>query len=83
MSTTIKFLQEIRDGAKLLGIAPSYLCQMAVGNSKLMIRLEAGGKVTLDTVDKIRAYIAANRPQAPSIVPPCDPPANCRSSEET
>ncbi len=64
MSLTLDFLQEVKIGADMLGIAPTTLCQRAVKNGKLIRRLEAGGEVSLGTVEAIRAYIDANRPKA-------------------
>lgn len=64
MSVSMELLQEIKDGAKLLGIAPSTLCQRAVRNGAIVKRLEGGdATVTLDTAQRIRAYIEANRPK--------------------
>jgi intein/homing endonuclease len=64
MSVSLDLLQEIKDGAKALGIAPSTLCQRAVKNGWIVKRLEEGnGSVTLETANKIRAYIVAHRPK--------------------
>jgi hypothetical protein len=63
MSASLELLAEIEDGAKVLGIAPSTLCQRAVKNGWIIKRLEANGSVTLETANKIRAYIEANRPK--------------------
>lgn len=57
MTTTDDFLKEIKKAAKSLGIAPTTLCQNAVKNGGLIRRLENGGRVTLETVEEIRAYI--------------------------
>ena len=63
MSDSLDLLQEIRDGAKVLGIAPTTLCQRAVRNGAIIKRLEGGNTVTLKTAAAIRAYIDANRPK--------------------
>jgi hypothetical protein len=63
MSVSMDLLQEIKDGAKALGIAPSTLCQRAVKNGYVVSRLEGGASVTLKTAEAIRAYIEANRPK--------------------
>lgn len=60
MSTSADILREIQAAAGLMGIAPSTLCQRAASNAKLVSRLEAGGTVTVDTVNKIRSYISAH-----------------------
>lgn len=57
MTGTQELLQEIKDGAKLLGIAPTTLCQRAVKHGGLIRRLEKGGQVTLETAGEIRDYI--------------------------
>ena len=61
MSTARQFLAEIKSGAKILGIAPTTLCQRSVKNGKVIRRLERGGSITTDTMDKIRAYITTNK----------------------
>jgi hypothetical protein len=63
MSTSADLLREIKDAAEAIGIAPTTLCQRAVRHGGLVGRLEMGGRVTTDVVDKIRAYIEANRPK--------------------
>jgi hypothetical protein len=63
MSVSLDLLQEIKDGAKALGIAPSTLCQRAVKNGHVVRRLEGGRSVTLETATQIRAFIEANRPK--------------------
>jgi hypothetical protein len=64
MTETTEFLAEIKKGAQILGISPKTLCAYAVKNGRLIRRLEAGGQVTLQTVEDIRAYIEAHRPKA-------------------
>ncbi len=64
MTVTSDLLNEIKKGAKTLGIAPTTLCQRAVSHGGLIRRLENGGRVTLETAEQIRAYIEANRPKA-------------------
>ena len=61
MTGSLELLQEIKEGAKVLGIAPSTLCQQAVKNGHVVGRLEAGASVTLETADRIRAYIGAHK----------------------
>jgi len=45
-----------------MGMAPATLCKHAAKHGALYGRLLRGGAVRSDVVDKIRAYIAANRP---------------------
>lgn len=63
MTATDDFLKEIKKGAKILGIAPTTLCQNAVRNGALIRRLENGGRVTLQTVEEIRTYIRKEQAQ--------------------
>ena len=64
MSTSDDLLREIKEAAEAIGIAPTTLCQRAVRHSGLIARLEKrNGRVTTDVADKIRAYIAENRPK--------------------
>lgn len=60
---SLDLLEDIKAGAKALGIAPTTLCQRAVRNGAIVSRLEGGASVTLKTAGAIRAYIAANRPK--------------------
>lgn len=64
MTATERFAQEIKDAAAQLGITPGTLCNYAVGNGSLWKRLKSGRDVTLETVDKVRAYIRDNQPPA-------------------
>jgi hypothetical protein len=63
MSIALDLLQEIKEAAAELGIAPTTLCQRAVRHGGLIRRLENGDNVRADTVDKIRAYIAEHQPR--------------------
>lgn len=62
MSATSDLLQEIKEGAQQLGIAPTTLCRKAVGNGHLFRRLEDGRSIEFATADRIRAYIRDNQP---------------------
>lgn len=62
MTATQRFALEIKEAATRLGITPGTLCNYAVGNGSLWKRLQSGRDVTLETVDKIRAYIRDNQP---------------------
>jgi hypothetical protein len=55
-------LREIEEAAETMGMAPATLCKHAAKHGALYGRLLRGGAVRSDVVDKIRAYIAANRP---------------------
>lgn len=56
--TELKFLKEIEQAARRMGVSVTYLCFLAVGNGHLPRRLKAGKSVNLSTVEKLRAYIA-------------------------
>ena len=60
MSAALNFLDEIKRGAKTLGISPSTLCQKSVKNGRLVKRLAQGGDVEVGTVERIRAFIKAS-----------------------
>ncbi|MGE8129045.1 hypothetical protein ACQKQD_18890 [Methylobacterium sp. NPDC080182] len=59
-SASAKFLAEIRIAASRLNLSPATLCQKAVKNGRLVRRLEEGQSVTLNTVEKIRAFVRAS-----------------------
>lgn len=66
MSSARAFLQEIKDAAQQMGLAPSTLCQKAARCGGLIRRLEEGGEVTLGRVEQIRAYIREHQRAAPT-----------------
>src|SRR6266699_2020444 len=68
-------LREIADFCRRTGVAESTFGRRAVNDGKLANRLRNGGRITTDTLDRIRAFMAGNmsgeaaRP-APAYVPP-------------
>src|SRR6202008_2243654 len=69
-----ELLQEISDYCRQAGLAESTFGRRAVNDGKLASRLRNGGRITTDTLDRIRAFMATNgsdtpRP-APSYIPP-------------
>ena len=56
-------LSEIRSHCRNTGISESTFGLRAVNDGKLVERLSAGRTITLDTADRIRAYMASNPPQ--------------------
>ncbi len=64
-----QFIAELEAYAQACGWKPSTLCQKINSNAKLYKRLKSGGSCTLKTVEKYRAYMAANPPPALSPVP--------------
>src|SRR5262250_1283538 len=54
-------LQEISDFCRQTGLAESTFGRRAVNDGKLASRLRNGGRITTDTLDRIRAFMAENR----------------------
>src|SRR5437899_4756286 len=53
-------LREISDFCRETGLAESTFGRRAVNDGKLASRLRNGGRITTDTLDRIRAFMAAN-----------------------
>ena len=51
-------LRDIAEYCRGAGIAESTFGRLAVNDGKLVGRLRLGGRVTTDTVERVRAYIA-------------------------
>src|SRR5215469_4370233 len=66
-------LREIGDFCRRAGVAESTFGRRAVNDGKLASRLRNGGRITTDTLDRIRAFMAANGSEAarpaPSYIP--------------
>src|SRR5712691_10812548 len=65
-------LQEISDYCRHSGLAESTFGRRAVNDGKLTTRLRNGGRITTDTLDRIRAFISSNNATAlarPAIIP--------------
>src|SRR5215475_1922716 len=56
-----ELLQEISDYCRVTGLAESTFGRRAVNDGKLASRLRNGGRITTDTLDRIRAFMAENR----------------------
>jgi hypothetical protein len=75
-----QLLQEISDYCRQTGLAESTFGRRAVNDGKLANRLRNGGRITTDTLDRIRAFMTDNRsdimgrpaliPRAPDASPP-------------
>ena len=64
-----QLLQEISDYCRQAGLAESTFGRRAVNDGKLAARLRNGGRITTDTLDRIRGFIAANPAQGrPTII---------------
>jgi hypothetical protein len=56
-----QLLGEISDYCRRVGMAESTFGRRAVNDGKLVSRLRIGGRVTLETVERVRAFMSANR----------------------
>jgi len=61
MNNAQELLQEISDYCRHSGLAESTFGRRAVNDGKLTARLRNGGRITTDTLDRIRSFIASNR----------------------
>ncbi len=66
-----QLLQEISDYCRQTGLAESTFGRRAVNDGKLTNRLRNGGRITTDTLDRIRSFMAENRdlPARPTFIP--------------
>jgi SAM-dependent methyltransferase len=67
-----QLLQEISDYCRQTGLAESTFGRRAVNDGKLASRLRNGGRITTDTLDRIRAFMAENRADfsaRPALIP--------------
>src|SRR6478752_4753395 len=64
-----QILQEISEFCRMRGLAESTFGRRAVNDGKLTARLRNGGRITTDTLDRIRSFIATNRGEAMSARP--------------
>src|SRR5437764_2830138 len=56
-------LQEIAEYCRKTGLAESTFGRRAVNDGKLASRLRNGGRITVDTLERIRAFMAADNGQ--------------------
>jgi hypothetical protein len=56
-----ELLQEISDYCRHTGLAESTFGRRAVNDGKLAARLRNGGRITTETLDRIRAFMESNR----------------------
>src|SRR3954452_14298405 len=56
-----ELLQEISDYCRQTGLAESTFGRRAVNDGKLASRLRHGGRITTETLDRIRAFMQSNR----------------------
>ena len=53
-------LLEISEYCRQVGLAESTFGRAAINDGKLVSRLRNGGRITTETLDRIRGYMAAN-----------------------
>src|SRR5450432_3281097 len=58
--TAQELLQEISDYCRQTGLAESTFGRRAVNDGKLASRLRHGGRITTETLDRIRAFMTQN-----------------------
>lgn len=64
-----ELLSEISDYCRRAGLAETTFGRLAVNDGKLTSRLRDGGRITLDTLERVRGFIATHDPQTqPNIV---------------
>jgi hypothetical protein len=56
-------LREISDYCRKTGIAETTFGRLAVNDGKLAQRLRYGGRITTDTLDRLRAFMASHEPR--------------------
>ncbi|MGH6725107.1 MAG: hypothetical protein ACREB8_01010, partial [Pseudolabrys sp.] len=61
-----QILQEISEFCRQRGLAESTFGRRAVNDGKLANRLRNGGRITTDTLERIRSFMARNADSAPS-----------------
>jgi hypothetical protein len=61
-----QILREIADFCRHTGLAESTFGRRAVNDGKLAARLRNGGRITTDTLDRIRAFMSENRSATPA-----------------
>ena len=64
-----QLLQEISDYCRHTGLAESTFGRRAVNDGKLAARLRNGGRITTETLDRIRAFMETNRSATPALRP--------------
>ncbi|MBN9078548.1 MAG: hypothetical protein J0H84_20260 [Rhizobiales bacterium] len=57
-------ISDIREFLSETGMGPSYFGKAACGNSEVVGRLESGRTITLETAERIRAFMAERRVRA-------------------
>jgi len=92
-----QILQEIGEFCRARGLAESTFGRRAVNDGKLASRLRNGGRITTDTLDRIRSFMARNAdavsarrrvlfdapaPALPMVTPPAPPVAAGQAADD-
>src|SRR3974390_521196 len=91
-----QILQEISEFSPRRGLAESTFGRRAVNDGKLANRLRNGGRITTDTLERIRSFMAHNAQAAPArgrvlfepiaspptVTPPASPVASGQASDD-
>ena len=59
--TAEQLLSEIADYCRRVGMAESTFGRRAVNDGKLVSRLRIGGRVTMETVERVRTFMSEHR----------------------
>ena len=73
-----QLLGQITDFCRRVEMAESTFGRRAVNDGKLVARLREGKRITIDTLERIQLYIAANTPGGVAPVPERDAPIERR-----
>src|SRR5262245_7379437 len=91
-----QILQEISEFCRQRGLAESTFGRRAVNDGKLANRLRNGGRITTDTLERIRTFMASNAAGTPTrrrvlfdapaplpvVTPPAPPVASGQASDD-
>ena len=78
MISAASLLRDISDYCSRTGMAETTFGRRAVNDGKFTSRLRDGGRVTLETVERVQHFIASNVDPAPAEEPPRRPPKPTR-----
>src|SRR5213080_5062646 len=74
-----ELLQQIAEYCRHTGLAESTFGRRAVNDGKLTARLRNGGRITTETLDRIRAFLDNERRAAPARSSAIDPSRESRA----
>src|SRR5271169_5191056 len=65
----LDLLEEISEFCRASGLAESTFGRAAINDGKLVARLRNGGRITTDTLDRLRSFMADNHASSASARP--------------